>query len=262
MAHIQLRDVCVDFPVFTSRSRGLVNTLFLYARQEQKRVESAGMFGYQVHALRNIDLDLAPGDRIGLVGGNGAGKTTLLRVLSGVYEPVTGSVDLEGKVSSLTDIMQGMDMDASGFDNIVMRGIVLGLSRREATELIPEIEAFSELGEYLHLPVGTYSTGMMLRLAFAVSTAVTPDILLMDEMIGTGDAHFLKKARARLEALISKVSILVIASHNDLILKTFCNKALLLKEGRVVHSGSVQECLALHNDGIGTLPGAQSNNRN
>ncbi|MFZ5483255.1 MAG: ABC transporter ATP-binding protein [Pseudomonadota bacterium] len=246
MTHILLRDVCVDFPVFTSRSRGLVNTLFLFARQERKRVESVGMFGYQVHALRNISLDLAPGDRVGLVGGNGAGKTTLLRVLSGVYEPVRGSIELEGKVSSLTDIMQGMDMDASGYDNIVMRGIVLGLSRQEARDLIPEIEAFSELGEYLHLPVGTYSTGMMLRLAFAVSTAVTPDILLMDEMIGTGDAHFLKKARARLEELISRVAILVIASHNESILKNFCKTALLLKEGRIIHYGTVQECLALH----------------
>jgi ABC-2 type transport system ATP-binding protein/lipopolysaccharide transport system ATP-binding protein len=256
MAHIRLTDVCVDFPVFTSRSRGLVNTLFLYARQEQKRVETAGMFGYQVHALRGIDLDLGPGDRIGLIGGNGAGKTTLLRVLSGVYEPTHGSVELQGRVSSLTDIMQGMDMDASGFDNIVMRGIVLGLSRREAMDLIPEIEAFSELGEYLHLPVGTYSTGMMLRLAFAVSTAVTPDILLMDEMIGTGDTHFLKKARARLEALISRVAILVIASHNEVILKNFCKTALLLKEGRIVHYGSVQECLALHNGTASALPGA------
>lgn len=246
MTHIRLSGVGVDFPVFTSRSRGLVNTLFLYAKKEQKRIESAGMFGYQVHALRDVDLALEPGDRVGLIGRNGAGKTTLLRVLSGVYEPTRGSIDLQGRVSSLTDIMLGMDMDANGYDNIVMRAIVLGLTRREAVALIPEIEAFSELGEYLQLPVGTYSSGMLLRLAFAVSTAVTPDILLMDEMIGAGDASFLHKAEERLRGLMERVSILVLASHNDQILRRFCTKALLLSEGRVVHAGTVDECLELY----------------
>lgn len=154
-----------------------------------------------------------------------------------------------GMVSSLTDIMLGMDMDASGYDNIVLRGIVMGLRRKEALALVPEIQAFTELGQYLELPVRTYSQGMLLRLAFAVSTSITPDILLMDEMIGAGDAQFVKKAQDRINGLIEGVSILVLASHNDRILKDFGNKALLMKEGRIVHAGSVEECLAMHHEG-------------
>lgn len=249
MAHIRLTDVSIDFPVFTSRSRGLVNTVVGFARKEQSRVEAFGLNSLQVHALRNVTLDLQPGDRLGLIGRNGAGKTTLLRVLSGVYEPTAGHMASEGMVSSLTDIMLGMDMDASGYDNIVLRGIVMGLRRKAALALVPEIEAFTELGQYLELPVRTYSQGMLLRLAFAVSTSVTPDILLMDEMIGAGDAQFVKKAQDRINGLIEGVSILVLASHNDRILKDFCNKALLMKEGRIVHAGSVDECLALHHEG-------------
>lgn len=248
MVHLELTGVGVDFPVFTSRSRGLINALFMYAKQEQKRVERAGLFGYQVHALRDIDLTLEPGDRLGLIGRNGAGKTTLLRVLSGVYEPTRGAIEMRGRVSSLTDIMLGMDMDASGYDNIVLRGIVLGLTRREATDLIPEVEAFSELGEYLELPVGTYSSGMQLRLAFAISTSVVPDILLMDEMIGAGDATFLHKAEARLHGMMQRVSILALASHNDEILRRFCNKAVLLADGRIQHLGTVDECLRVYAD--------------
>lgn len=244
MAKIELRDVTVDFPVFTSRSRGLLNILFRYAQQEQRRVEASGLSGFRVHALRGIDLTLRDGDRIGLIGRNGAGKTTLLRVLSGVYEPTAGDIRIEGRVSSLTDIMLGMDMDASGYDNIILRGIVLGLTKVEAIRLIPEVEEFTELSEYLHLPVRAYSQGMLLRLAFAVSTAITPEILLMDEMIGAGDASFLKKAQVRITRLIDQVSILVIASHNSDILTQFCNKALVLDEGRIVAAGEVHECLA------------------
>jgi ABC-type polysaccharide/polyol phosphate transport system ATPase subunit len=246
MAKIALKNVCVDFPVFTSRSRGLLNTVFRYAQQEQQRVEASGLSSFHVHALRDINVTLNDGDRVGLIGRNGAGKTTLLRVLSGVYEPTAGSINVEGRSSSLTDITLGMDMDASGYDNIVLRGIVLGLTRKQAYNLIPEIEVFTELGEYLQLPVRTYSQGMTLRLAFAISTAITPDILLMDEMIGAGDIQFVKRAQDRINTLIGGVSILVLASHNEQLLENFCNKALLLNAGRVVFAGSVEECLAMH----------------
>lgn len=243
MVGITLHDVDVDFPVFTSRSRGLLNTLFQYDKLQQRRVEATGLSGIKVHALRGVSLELKPGDRVGLIGRNGAGKTTLLRVLSGVYEPTSGHIQTEGRISSLTDIMLGMDMEASGYDNIVLRGIVMGLSRRQAIDMIPEIEAFTELGEYLQLPVRAYSQGMLLRLAFAVSTAIAPDILLMDEMIGAGDAQFLSKAQDRISRLIGSVSILVIASHNETILQEFCDVGLVLQEGRVSHRGAIDECL-------------------
>lgn len=251
MASITLHQVDVDFPVFTSRSRGLLNLLFRYAKQEQRRVEAVGLSGVMVHALTNLSLQLDPGARLGLVGRNGAGKTTLLRVLSGAYEPSAGHILTEGRISSLTDIMLGMDLDASGYDNIVLRGIVMGLNRRQSIELIPDIEAFTELGDYLALPVRAYSQGMLLRLAFAVSTAVTPDILLMDEMIGAGDARFLQKAQERISNLIDRVSILVVASHNEAILKEFCKTGLFLDEGRIVYSGTIEKCLEMYR-GAGT----------
>ncbi len=246
MVGINLRGVDVDFPVFTSRSRGLLNTLLRYDKQEQRRVEATGLSGIQVHALRDVNLELKPGDRVGLVGRNGAGKTTLLKVLSGVYEPTAGYIQTQGRVSSLTDIMLGMDMDATGYDNIVLRGIVMGLSRKQALAMIPEVEEFTNLSEYLQIPVRAYSQGMLLRLAFAVSTTITPDILLMDEMIGTGDAQFIKKSQDRISRLIDRVPILVIASHNESILNKFCDTGLLLEEVRIIHRGPIQECLALH----------------
>jgi ABC-type polysaccharide/polyol phosphate transport system ATPase subunit len=248
MVGITLQNVSIDFPVYNARSRGLINTIFGYSRREQNRVEAAGMGNVCVHALHDISLVLKPGDRIGLIGRNGAGKTTLLRVLSGVYEPTRGLMAQKGRISSLTDIMLGMDLEASGYDNIVMRGIVMGLDKRSAIALIPEIERFTELGEYLQLPVRTYSQGMLLRLAFAVSTSITPDILLMDEMIGAGDANFVKKAQARINGLIDGVSILVLASHNESILQTFCTTGIMMKRGRIELIAPIDECLRRHRD--------------
>jgi ABC-type polysaccharide/polyol phosphate transport system ATPase subunit len=253
MASIQLHDVSIDFPVFTARSRGLLNTLLRLPQRDKARVEASGLGRVSVHALREVNLQLNTGDRVGLVGANGAGKTTLLRVLSGVYEPMRGELTCSGRVAALTDIMLGMDLDASGHDNIIMRGIVMGLTRRQALGLMPDVEAFTQLGEHLELPVRTYSQGMLLRLAFAVSTSVVPDILLMDEMIGAGDAKFFAQARERINGLIEQVSILVVASHNEDILRSFCNRALVLKEGRIVMDGSVDEALSFHNAQQGVL---------
>lgn len=254
MAFLQLCNVSIDFPVFTARSRGLLNTLLRLPQREKARVEASGLGRVSVHALRDVNLTLGPGDRLGLVGANGAGKTTLLRVLSGVYEPMQGDLAFSGRVAALTDIMLGMDLDASGYDNIIMRGIVMGLTRRQAQGLIPDVEAFTQLGDHLQLPVRTYSQGMLLRLAFAVSTSVVPDILLMDEMIGAGDAQFFAQARDRINGLIERVSILVLASHNEEILRSFCNRALVLKEGRVVMEGSVDAALAFHKAQQGVAP--------
>lgn len=249
MAFLKLNHVAVDFPVFSSQSRGLINTLVRYSRTNNVRIARSGLGAVQVHALRDINLDIRCGDRVGLVGRNGAGKTTLLRVLSGVYEPTAGSIEIKGQVSALTDLMLGMDPEASGYDFINTRGVFLGLNRQQRASLVPDIEVFTELGDYLHLPVRTYSSGMLLRLAFAVSTAITPNILLMDEMIGVGDASFLAKANLRLQRMMEQVQILVLASHNDHILRQFCNKAILLSEGRVILQGSVDEVLLKHHHG-------------
>lgn len=243
MSQIRLQDVQVVIPVFTSRSRGLMNTVLRYSRREQDRVERLGIFSSQVHALRGLTLTIHAGERVGLVGSNGAGKTTLLRVMSGALEPTGGRAVIEGEVSPLTDITLGMDLEASGLENIRLRGLYLGKRRGEIEALTADVAEFSELGEYLHLPVRTYSSGMMLRLAVGLATAVSPDILLMDEMIGAGDAAFIEKARVRVESLMRSVKILVIASHNEAIIRSFCNRAIWLEGGRVVFDGTPDECL-------------------
>lgn len=199
-----------------------------------------------VQALRDISLELNDGDRLGLVGHNGAGKTTFLRLISGVYPPTAGLARVEGKVSSFTDITLGMEPEATGWQNIVFRGVFLGLTFKEAEALAPLIAEFSELGEFLDLPVRTYSTGMFLRLAFAISTSVQPDIVVMDEMIAAGDQNFLQKARLRIESLLEKASILVLASHSDEIIKTFCNKVLWLEKGRLRMLGDADEVTHLY----------------
>lgn len=247
MAYLELIDVGVDFPIFSSRSRGVLNTVLGKASGPQRVDNDAG--GHlRVHALRDINLRLQNGDRVGLIGANGAGKSTLLKVLSGVYEPTAGVLRCEGSVSSLIDLMLGMDPDANGYDFIIMRGIVMGRSKREARQMIPDVEEFSELNEYLHLPVRTYSSGMLLRLAFAVATSSVPDILLMDEMIGVGDARFLEKAKVRLDRLMRQVKVLVLASHSDSILQSFCNKGLVMVDGRIQFQGDIPECLAWYHE--------------
>lgn len=247
MAHLSLHQVSVDFPVYTSQSKGLINTLLGFKGASQGRIDSTdGGRHFSVHALRDISLSLSKGDRIGLIGRNGAGKSTLLRVLSGVYEPTVGQIASSGRISALTDLMLGMDPEASGYEFIVTRGVVMGLTSTQAKALTPDVEAFTELGDYLHLPVRTYSSGMLLRLAFAVATAIRTDILLMDEMIGVGDSAFLAKAGQRLQTLMNSVDILVLASHNEDILRQFCHQGVLLSEGRVAMMGPLEDCLAAH----------------
>ncbi|MCH8858800.1 MAG: ABC transporter ATP-binding protein, partial [Proteobacteria bacterium] len=200
-----------------------------------------------VQALRDVSLHIDHGERVGIIGSNGAGKTTLLRVLAGIYEPTRGVVRHEGHISPLFDTTLGMDTEATGYENIVLGGLFLGLSPREIRGRTDEIAEFTELGDYLSVPVRTYSTGMMLRLAFAVSTCIDPEILLMDEWIGVGDAHFLEKAERRMERLVGQSRILVIASHSDALIKRLCNKVVLLDHGEVKAIGLVADVLDRYN---------------
>lgn len=250
MALLSLSQVSVDFPVYTAQSKGLINTLMGFKGASKGRIDSQdGGRHFAVHALRDVTLAFGKGDRVGLIGRNGAGKSTLLRVLSGVYEPTSGSIVSSGRISALTDLMLGMDPEASGYEFIVTRGVVMGLTSSQARNLTADVEDFTELGDYLHLPVRTYSSGMLLRLAFAVATAIRTDILLMDEMIGVGDSAFLAKAGRRLEALMNSVDLLVLASHNEDILRQFCDQGVLLSEGRIVMAGPLEDCLLAHRTG-------------
>jgi ABC-type polysaccharide/polyol phosphate transport system ATPase subunit len=174
---------------------------------------------------------------------NGAGKSTLLRLIGGVYTPTRGQMVREGSVASLFDLQLGMDMEATGYQNIVLKGLFLGLSRAEIERRLPDIVAFTDLGDYLAMPVRTYSSGMTLRLAFAVATSVRPDITLMDEWLGVGDAHFLKKATERLHSLVHESSILLLASHSESLMRDICNRGVLMNQGHVIADGPIDDVM-------------------
>jgi len=214
MATIKLHEVSVEIPIYSNHNRSIKNSLL-------KKLTNDKVLPHSVTALNNITLNLKDGDRLGVMGPNGAGKSTLLRTLAGVYLPTSGTIEVKGRVASLIDISLGMDGEATGYENIRMRGIMMGLSLKQIRSMEDEIADFSGLGDFLHMPIRTYSTGMHMRLGFSVSTAVDADIILMDEWLSVGDSEFILKAEKRLENFIGRSSILIIASHSkDLIQKT------------------------------------------
>lgn len=233
MAHISLRQVVVEFPVVNGSSRSLQLRLYEVLGGKLSSRHSTVV----VRALDGVDLELNDGDRLGIIGHNGSGKTTLLRVMAGVYQPLPGRATIEGSISSFTDIMLGMDAESNGWDNIIFRCIFMGLTFEDAKRISPAIAEFSELGSYLELPIRTYSSGMNLRLAFAISTSIEPDILIMDEMISAGDLPFIEKAKQRLHEIIDKANILAVASHDLSMIKNICNKALWLEHGVIKKIG-------------------------
>jgi ABC-2 type transport system ATP-binding protein/lipopolysaccharide transport system ATP-binding protein len=246
MARIVVQDVSLDLPVFGAGSRSWKKAFMRFGTGGRLARDSADTV--VVKALRELSFTIAHGERVGLVGPNGAGKSTLLRVLAGIFEPTQGVVESDGKLAALFDPSLGMDMEATGYENIMLRGLLMGLSRRELREKTVEIAAFTELSEYLAMPVRTYSSGMLLRLAFAVSTCFVPDILLMDEWIGAGDARFLDKAKERLHGMVEGSGILVLASHSEEIIRRLCNRAFLLEGGRLIAAGAPEEVFAVYND--------------
>lgn len=240
MASITLKNASVEIPIFNARGRSLRSNLM---RRVGGKLAPDNSDIVTVQALRNISISLKPGDRLALVGHNGAGKSTLLRVFSGAYEPSSGEAEIVGRVSSLLNITMGMDPELTGAENIILRGIFVGMTMNEAKAIIPDIAEFSELGDYLNLPMRTYSSGMTLRIAFGVSTVRPPEILLLDELISVGDADFAKKSRRRIEDMMGKASILVLASHDPSILRQYCNRAILMSEGSIIAEGDVDTVL-------------------
>ncbi len=231
MGFVDAQNLVIDFPVFSSPSRSLKNTVL--NATTGGRLASGALNRMSVRAIDDVTFRLDVGDRLGLVGHNGSGKTTLLRALAGAYEPSAGRLKTKGRVISLLDVSMGMEHEATGFENIFLRGVMMGLSTKEINERVAGIAEFSELGEYLSMPIRTYSSGMMLRLAFAVSTSVPADILLMDEWLSVGDAAFNEKAAERLKTLVDNASILIMATHSQTLLNDVCNKAFTLEKGRI-----------------------------
>jgi ABC-2 type transport system ATP-binding protein len=241
MASIRLNQVSVSFPIYDARSRSIKKRVL--AAAGRSRIGTGEDNHVVIRALNGISVKIEHGERVGLIGRNGAGKTTLLRVMAGIYEPPSGTVEVEGRVAPLFDIGMGMDPESSGYENILLRGLYLGLRKTEIRAKVNEIADFTELGEFLEMPLRTYSAGMFARLAFAISTSIDPEILLLDEGIGAGDDVFLAKAKQRLDALINRARILVLASHSDDLVRKLCNRAFLMENGQVVATGSTDEML-------------------
>lgn len=230
---IVAKDLVIDFPVYGAASSRSFKKIILNAATGGVLAKDAGERTV-VRALDHVSFELFEGDRVGLVGHNGSGKSTLLRALAGVYEPTEGSLRVDGRVTSMLSITLGMDVDGTGIENIYLRGQVMGLRKKQIDDLVDEIAEFSGIGNYLNLPMRTYSSGMSMRLAFAISTCVDAEIILMDEWLSVGDSEFLEKARARLDGMVKRAKIVVMASHDhDLVMKQ-CNKVIKLERGRIV----------------------------
>ena len=229
---IVARNISVEFPIYENSHRSLKKAV-LNLTTGGRIGQDAGRHAI-VKAIDDLSFSFTEGERVGLIGHNGSGKTTLLRTLSGVYAPVRGELKVNGKIASLLDVSMGLDPDATGFENIYLRGILDGLKPVRIRSKIDEIADFSQLGDYLNLPVRTYSSGMMLRLAFAISTSVEADILIMDEWLSVGDAEFSIRAAERLESLVGKASLLVVASHDPGLVARVCNRKISMEHGKMI----------------------------
>jgi ABC-2 type transport system ATP-binding protein len=236
--HIETRNAWVEFPIFDAKARSLKKAFLGKAGGAIGRNASNVVV---IEALRDVTMSLELGDRVGLVGHNGAGKSTLLRLLSGIYEPTRGVASVTGRVAPVFDLGVGMDPEISGFENIIIRGLFLGQTRKQMLAKVDEIAEFTELGDYLSMPLRTYSTGMRVRLAMGVVTSIDPEILLLDEGIGAVDADFLKKAQTRLQNLVERSGILVFASHSNEFLARLCKTAMWIDHGTIKMTGGIED---------------------
>jgi len=239
-ADLLVQGVSLDFPLYHGSARSLKKTMM---RNMTGRMTADDHNRVVVQALRDIDFHLKPGDRLGLVGRNGAGKTTLLRALAGIYEPQQGRVRVQGSVNALLDPNLGMNMELTGRENIALRGQYHNMSRAAIARMEEDVANFAELGDFMGLPVRIYSSGMVVRLGFALATAIRPQVLLMDEWFLAGDANFLEKARARLEDLVRGAEILVLSTHLASVIEEWCSRVIWLDQGRIRADGPVAEVL-------------------
>jgi len=249
MVAVIINKVHVDFPIYgphrTLRRELFERTVGGLVQRDRRNYDRV-----TVRALIDVCLELSEGDRLALIGQNGAGKSTLLKVIAGVYAPVAGKVLVEGRITPLFEAVPGFDAEDTGYENIITAGLLRGMTRTQIESKIPEIEECSELGNYLSLPARTYSAGMKTRLGFAIATAGEPEILLLDEGIGTGDARFAERATRRMKEFMGRSRILVLASHSEHLIKSVCNKAALMQTGRILEVGPVDEVLDAYRSNI------------
>jgi homopolymeric O-antigen transport system ATP-binding protein len=236
---IATKDACVDFPIFDAKSRSLKKTVMGLVGGNIASQSKVPI----IEALTDINVHLEHGARVALVGHNGAGKTTLLRLLAGIYEPTRGIAEIRGRVAPIFDLGVGMDPEITGLENIIIRGLFLGMTRQQMEERVDDIAEFTELGDFLRMPLRTYSTGMRVRLALGVVTSIDPEILLLDEGIGAVDSAFLEKSKRRLSDLVDRSGLLVFASHSDEFLRELCDTAIWMEHGRVREQGPLEDIL-------------------
>ena len=239
---IELKNVSINIPIYGADKSFRSALVKRYVGGNLKHSNNH----VSVQALDSINIRLNSGDRLGLIGHNGAGKSTLLSVLAGVYKPEQGTVSYQGKITPLFNLAPGMDTVDTGLENIITIGMFLGMSKQEILAKTESIIEFTELADYIHLPVRTYSAGMVARLTFGIATALEPDILLIDEGIGAGDQSFANKAKQRLEDFYKKINIIVVASHSNDLIRQLCNKAILLEHGKIKAYGTVDEILKIY----------------
>jgi ABC-type polysaccharide/polyol phosphate transport system ATPase subunit len=243
MACVEIKNVSLMYPIYGSNARSFKATLINKATGGRLGQNSGSIV---VEALKDVSFKLEKGDRLALIGHNGAGKSTLLKVLAHIYEPTKGFVNVKGRVNCLFDIMMGMDHELNGYENILLRGLILGLSKSEIRKIIPLVEEFSELGDFMKMPIKSYSSGMKVRLAFGIITNVFSEVLLIDEIVNVGDAKFIEKAKAQMKSLVHQSEFMVLSSHDTHVIREFCNKALWLEKGTVKFFGSVEEVFKIY----------------
>ena len=252
MAEIELEDVILDFPVY-----GAAHTRSL--KTELVRVATGGLIKrsrkdlFEIRALNRISLKITHGTKLGLIGHNGAGKSSFLRLISGIFVPTFGNMRIQGKITSLLDVMFGLYEDLNGYENILLRGTLFGLHPKDIKKKKEEIVKNSGLGAYIHMPIRTFSTGMKVRLGFCINVCFHPQILIMDEIVGAVDASFKEEAQKKLESLISSSEIFVIASHNLDWIKDNCNKLLWLDAGSARFYGDVEEGIQLYLEAVASF---------
>jgi ABC-type polysaccharide/polyol phosphate transport system ATPase subunit len=247
---IVIENVHLDFPIYGTQHLSLRHAIYQRATGGTIFHDDRHSGRVLVKALNGITMELREGDRVGLIGHNGAGKSTLLKAIAGIYEPVQGKILVEGRTTPLFDMMPGLDLEDTGYENIITCGLLLGMSRDDLETKVPQIEEFSELGEYLSLPVRTYSAGMMARLGFALVTAIDPDVLLMDEGFGAADLRFAERSAKRMNEFIGRSRIMMLASHSDSMITSICNKAAWLNQGQLIELGPVDEILQKYHDSV------------
>jgi lipopolysaccharide transport system ATP-binding protein len=243
MPSIQVERVVVEFTVDAVSLNSLRS--FLYRRKAQKQPTAR-----IVRALNDVSFSVGSGERLGVIGPNGAGKTTLLKALAGIYTPQQGIVTVNGHVCPLFEFATGFEMNGSGWDNIRTRSLLLGMAPREIEAKIDEIGEFSQLGQFLDIPVRCYSSGMLLRLAFATSTAVDPQILLLDEVMAAGDEAFIERARRRMNGMMERADIVIFASHSLTLLPTFCSRTIWIDRGRILMDGPTEDVIGHYRQAV------------